>query len=99
MIISFLIGYAIGYAIGCIITEICIRISSYWNAKEEIKKKASSEIDKSISVFEVFVKEAGKAVDEEELIIKAFDSNNTEIAKIKVTAENGTNSRVGQRFY
>ena len=39
MIISFLVGYAIGYAIGCIITEICIRISSYWNAKEEIKKK------------------------------------------------------------
>lgn len=99
MIISFLIGYAIGYAIGCIITEICIKISSYWNAKEEIKNKVSSEIDKPISVFEVYFKEAGKAVDEEELIIKAFDSNNTEIAKIKVTAENGTNLRVGQRFY
>ena len=47
----------------------------------------------------MFVKEAGKAVDEEELVVKAFDSNHNEIAKIKVTAENGTNLRVGQRFY
>lgn len=99
MIISFLVGYAIGYAIGCIITEICIRISSYWNAKEEIKRKASSEINKPVAVFEVFLKKQGTKVDEEELEIKALDSNNNEIAKIKVIAENGTNLRVGQRFY
>lgn len=98
MIISFLVGYAIGYAIGCIITEICIKISSYWNAKEEIKRKASSEINKPVAVFEVFLKKQGTIVDEEELEIKALDSNNNEIAKIKVIAENGTNLRVGQRF-
>ena len=61
MIISFLVGYAIGYAIGCIITEICIRISSYWNAKEEIKQKAQSQISTPISILEVFCKEQGKS--------------------------------------
>ena len=51
MIISFLIGYAIGYALGRIIAEICIRISSYWNAKEEIKQKAAAQVDKTILLF------------------------------------------------
>ncbi len=98
MIISFLVGYAIGYAIGCIIAEISIRISSYWNAKEEIKQKAQSQISTPISILEVFCKEQGKSYATEILEIKAYDSNNVEIAKINVTAENGTCLRIGQRF-
>ena len=98
MIISFLVGYAIGYAIGCIINEICIRISSYWNAKEEIKRKASNLIVKPINVLEVFSKQTNKDIDEEALVIKAYDYNNNVIANINVTAENGTNLRIGERF-
>lgn len=97
MLVSFLIGCAI-YAIGCAIEEIYIKISSFWNAKEEIKQKASSQINKPISLFEVYLKNAGKAIDEEEIVIKAYDSNKTEIAKINVTAERGTTLRVGQTF-
>ncbi|MEI3469821.1 MAG: hypothetical protein V8Q76_14770 [Bacteroides intestinalis] len=98
MIISFLIGYAIGYALGRIIAEICIRISSYWNAKEEIKQKAAAQVDKPISLFEVYLKNTAKVYDEEELVLKTYDSNHNEIAKINVTAENGTNLKIGQTF-
>lgn len=98
MIISFLIGYAIGYAIGCIVAKIYIRVSSYWNSKDEIRKKVAEQIDKPISLFEVYFKGKGKVFDEEELFVKAYDSNNNEIAKIIVTAENGTNLKIGQKF-
>ena len=86
MIISFLIGYAIGYALGRIIAEICI------------KQKAAAQVDKPISLFEVYLKNTAKVYDEEELVLKTYDSNHNEIAKINVTAENGTNLKIGQTF-
>ena len=69
-----------------------------YRSEEEIKRKASNIIDKPINVLEVFSKQTSKDIDEEALVIKAYDYNNNVIANINVTAENGTNLRIGERF-
>lgn len=97
MLISFLIGYAIVYAIGAIL-ELCIEISSYYNAKAEIRQKAQEAIGTDKDIFSLFVAQADKYIDKEVLVVKAFDKRRNQIANIKVTAANGTPLRVGQRF-
>jgi len=98
MLFSFLVGYAIGTLIGIAIAEICIQISSYWNAESEIRNKAKEKVSKPISILEVYVKEHSTYEDEEELVIKAYDNSYNHIANIKVTATNGTKLKVGDRF-
>lgn len=97
MLISFLVGYAIGYAIGSIIAEIIIRVYSYWNSKEEIREKARNE-NSSISYLEVYLKSKDTYTDEEELVVKGYDSQHNHVADIKVTAEQGTYLKEGDRF-
>lgn len=98
MLFSILIGYAIGAAIGVAIAELFITISSYWNARNEIRDKAQDKVDKPINYLEVYVKNSSTYEDEEEYVIKAYDYNNNHVANIKVTATNGAPLRVGERF-
>lgn len=98
MLLSFLVGYAIGYAIGSILVELCITISDYWHAEQEIRRQAEEQLQRSISVLEVFMKEKGKMCDEEVLEVRAFDKDHNQIAVAKVSAQNGTRLRVGDSF-
>ena len=98
MLISILVGYAIGYALGCIIAEICIKVSGYFNVEKEIRQKAAEQIKEPIGCLEVYIKNANKSYDEEILEIKAYGLNNNHIANIKVTSENKTRLVVGQKF-
>ena len=97
MLISFLVGYVICHAIVSMIVEISIRIVNYWNARQEIRQKASERIGKPISFLEV-INKFPQEHDEEVMEVKAFDAHNNVIAKINVTAENRTLLKVGQRF-
>lgn len=97
MFISFLIGYAIVCAIGAIL-DICIEISSYYNAKQEIKQKAKDAIGSDKDLFSMYIAQQEKYVDKEVLVVKAFDRKRNHIANITVTAANGTPLRVGQRI-
>lgn len=97
MFISFLIGYAIVCAIGAIL-DICIEISSYYNAKKEIREKAQETIGSDKDIFSMYIAQQVKHVDKEELVVKAYDRKKNHIANITVTAANGTPLRVGQRF-
>ena len=101
MLISFLVGYAIGSVIGAVvgaIIEIAIQISSYYGAKDEIRKKAKEAIGSDKDIFSMYVEQANKYVDKEVLVINGFDRKRNQIAKITVTAANGTPLRVGQSF-
>lgn len=97
MFISFLIGYAIVYAIGAIL-DFCIEISSYYNAKQEIREKAQETIGSDKDIFSMYIAQQDKYVDKEVLVVKAFDRKKNHIANITVTAANGTPLRVGQSF-
>lgn len=101
MLISFLVGYAIGTIIGAVveaIIEIAIQISSYYNAKEEIKRKAKDAIGSDKDIFSMYIAQQDKYVDKEILVINGYDRRKNQIAKITVTASNGTPLRVGQSF-
>lgn len=101
MFISILIGYAIGTVIGAVIEaiiEIAIQISSYYNAKDEIKRKTKEAIGADKDIFMMYVAQANKYTDKEELVINGYDRKKNQVAKITVTAINGTPLRVGQSF-
>lgn len=101
MLISFLVGYAIGSVIGAVvgaIIEIAIQISSYYGAKEEIRRKAKEAIGSDKDIFSMFVAQADQYVDKEVLVIKGYDRKRNQIANITVTASHGTPLRVGQSF-
>lgn len=101
MIISFLVGYAIGTVIGAVvgaIIEIAIQISSYYGAKDEIKRKAKQAIGSDKEIFSMYIAQQDKYVDKEVLVVNAFDRRKNQVAKITVTAAHGTPLRVGQSF-
>lgn len=99
MLISFLVGYAIGTVIGAVIEaiiEVAIRISSYYGAKDEIKRKAQEAVGSEKDIFSMYIAQQDKYVDEEVLVVRAYDRKKNHIANITVTAANGTPLRVGQ---
>lgn len=101
MLISFLVGYAIGTVIGAVvgaIIEIAIQISSYYGAKEEIRRKAKEAIGSDAEIFSMYIAQQDKYVDKEVLVVNAFDRRKNQTAKITVTAAHGTPLRVGQSF-
>lgn len=99
MIFSILVGAAIGWAIGTAIAEIFFTIYEYYSAaRAHIKEKARQE-NSSISKLIVFVNEQDTCADEEELVIRAYDSSNNHIANLNVTAPSGSGIRVGDTMY
>lgn len=99
MIISFLVGVAIGWAIGTAIAEIFLTIYERFSAaRARIKEKARQE-NSSINKLVVFVNQEHTYEDEEELVIRAYDSSNNHIANLNVTAPSGSGIRVGETMY
>ena len=101
MLISLLIGYAIGTIVGAAIEaiiEIAIQISSYYNAKDEIRRKVKEAIGADKDIFMMYVAQANTYTDREELVVNGYDKKKNHVAKITVTATNGTPLRVGQSF-
>lgn len=98
MIFSIIVGTVVGAFIGAAIAEIFFTIYDRWNARSQIKSKAR-ENNSSINKLVVFVNKENAYNDEEELVIKAYDSSNNHIANINVTAPTGTGIRVGETMY
>lgn len=99
MIISLLVGAAIGWAIGTAIAEIFFTIYEYYSAaRNRIKERARQE-NSSINKLVVFVNQQETYEDEEELVIRAYDSSNNHIANLNVTAPKGSGMRVGDTMY
>jgi hypothetical protein len=98
MLLSILIGAAVGYMIGEAIAEIFFTLYDKWNARYQIKQK-SKEQNSNINKLVVFANQSDSYNDEEELVIRAYDSNSNHIANINVTAPSGTGIRVGETLY
>lgn len=101
MIFSILVGAAIGWAIGTAIAEIFFTIyNKYYSAARAcIKEKARQENSSISKLLIVFVNEQDTCADEEELVIRAYDSSNNHIANLNVTAPSGSGMRVGDTMY
>lgn len=82
----------------CSMIEYYINIHNSWNARSEIKEETKKKNSK-IKMLLVDFAEIQPSLEDEDLVLKAYDSNNNHIANINVTSPAGTGIRVGETMF